>query len=108
MKSIIAVTRRLKDEYRNLPPLLRKAARYIAKASTEAALYSLRQIAARAEVGIMKRARRIYLLGLRYNYSLSFNLYYLLRTFVANVVLLEWRMSMLIDELGMIGAKDAF
>ena len=60
---------------------MRKAARYIAKAPTEVALYSLRQIAARAEVGqttldiaaagqIMKKARRLYILGLRCNYSL--------------------------------------
>jgi DNA-binding MurR/RpiR family transcriptional regulator len=108
MKGIIAVTRRLEDEYRNLPPQLREAARYIAKVRTEVALYSLCQIAARAEVGIMMRARRIYLLGLRCNYGLSFYLCNLLRTFIANVVLLEGRMGMLIDEGGMIGAKDAF
>jgi hypothetical protein len=50
MKSIIAAMRRLEDEYRNLPPQLRKAA----------------------------------------------------------AVLLEGRMGMFIDELAMIGAKDAF
>ena len=52
--------------------------------------------------------RRIYLLGLRCNYGQSFYLYYLLRTFIANAVLLEGRMSILIDEGGMIGAKDGF
>ncbi len=189
MSNIAAVTRRLEGEYRNLPPQMRKAARYIVKAPTEVALYSLRQIAARAGVGqttlvrlaaqlgfasynafreayreglrsgadryavkarrllhfraradfevlyrdtgaliekniaeafssigaadiaaagqIMKKARRVYILGLRCNYSLSFYLYYLLRTFMANVFLLEDRMGMLIDELGEIGAKDA-
>ena len=55
---------------------------------------------------LMKGAHRLYILGLRSNYCLSFYLYYVLRTFMSNVVLLEGRMGMLIDELGDIGAKD--
>src|SRR6185437_9445357 len=56
---------------------------------------------------IMKGARRLYLLGLRSNYCLSFYLHYVLHTFMANLVLLEGRMGMLIDEIGDIGARDA-
>jgi DNA-binding MurR/RpiR family transcriptional regulator len=56
---------------------------------------------------IVKKARRVYILGLRSNYSLAFYLHYVLRTFMPNVILLEDRMDMLIDELGGIGAKDA-
>ncbi|MBV8652528.1 MAG: MurR/RpiR family transcriptional regulator, partial [Alphaproteobacteria bacterium] len=56
---------------------------------------------------IMKSARRLYILGLRSNYCLSFYLHYVLRTFMSNLVLLEGRLGMLIDELGDIGAKDA-
>ena len=48
----------------------------------------------------MKGARRLYVLGLRSNYCLSFYLHYVLRTFMSNVVLLEGRMGMLIDEIG--------
>lgn len=188
MSGVEALTHRLGAEYPNLPPQLRKAARYIAKAPTDVALYSLREIAARARVGpttlvrlaeqlgfdsysafreifrdnlrsgadryaikaeqlqhfragadfaalyrdtgaltsknisdtfasisaadiagaagIIRRARQVYILGLRCNYCLSFYLYYLLRTFMRNVLLLEDRMGMLIDELGGIGAED--
>jgi DNA-binding MurR/RpiR family transcriptional regulator len=189
MTDVVSVTRRLEDGYHGLPPQLRKAARYVVKAPTEIALYSLREVAARAEVGpttlvrlatqlgfasynafretfreglrsgadryasnvqelqhygghadfeqlygdtgrlivqniagayssigaadiaaagrIMKGARRLYVLGLRSNYCLSFYLHYVLRTFMSNVVLLEGRMGMLIDEIGDIGPKDA-
>jgi DNA-binding MurR/RpiR family transcriptional regulator len=51
-------------------------------------------------------ARRIYLLGLRSNYSAAFYFHYVLCTFAGNVVLLEDRLDMLIDELGAIGPKD--
>jgi DNA-binding MurR/RpiR family transcriptional regulator len=189
MTDIASITRRLEDDYQSLAPQLRKAARYVVKAPTEIALYSLREVAARAEVGpttfirlaaqlgfssynafretfrdglrsgadryasnveqiqhdrghadfaplyrdtgeliikniadayasisaadiaaagkIMKGARRLYILGLRSNYCLSFYLHYVLRTFMPNLVLLEGRLGMLIDELGDIGAKDA-
>jgi DNA-binding MurR/RpiR family transcriptional regulator len=189
MTDIVSVTRRLEAGYHSLPPQLRKAARYVVRAPTEIALYSLREVAARAEVGpttlvrlaaqlgfssynafretfreglrsgadryasnvqqlqhyraradfdqlyddtgrliveniasvyssigaddiaavgrIMKAARRIYILGLRSNYCLSFYLHYVLRTFMSNVLLLEGRMGMLIDEIGDIGSKDA-
>jgi DNA-binding MurR/RpiR family transcriptional regulator len=189
MTDIANITRRLEDDYHNLAPQLRKAARYVVKAPTEIALYSLRQVAERAEVGpttlvrlaaqlgfasynafretfreglrsgadryasnaqqlqhyraradfevlyrntgeliveniagvfssisaadianagqIIKAARRVYILGLRSNYCLAFYLHYVLHTFMSNVVLLEGRMGMLIDELGDIGPKDA-
>jgi len=189
MTDVASITRRLEGDYQSLAPQLRKAARYVVKAPTEVALYSLREVAARAEVGpttlvrlaaqlgfpsynafreafreglrsgadryasnieelqhyrggatfeqlyrdtgeqivqningayssigaaqiaaaghFMKSARRLYLLGLRANYSLSFYLHYVLRTFMANVILLEGRMGMLIDEIGDIGPKDA-
>jgi DNA-binding MurR/RpiR family transcriptional regulator len=189
MTDIASVTRQLEDGYRSFAPQLRKAARYVVRAPTEIALYSLREVAARAEVGpttlvrlavqlgfvsynafretfreglrsgadryasnvqqlqhyraradfeelyrntgelfvqniagvyasitaadiavtgkIMKSARRLYILGLRSNYCLAFYLYYLLRTFMPNLVLLEGRVGMLIDELGDIGPKDA-
>lgn len=189
MTDIASITRRLEDDYQSLAPQLRKAARYVVKAPTEIALYSLREVAARAEVGpttlvrlaaqlgfssynafretfrdglrsgadryasnveqlqhdrgradfeqlyrdtgelivqniagayasigaadiaaagqIMKSARRLYILGLRSNYCLTFYLHYVLRTFMPNLVLLEGRVGMLIDELGDIGAKDA-
>jgi DNA-binding MurR/RpiR family transcriptional regulator len=55
----------------------------------------------------LARARRIYVLGLRSNYAVAFYFHYVLRTFLANVVLLEDRMDMLIDELGDIGKRDA-
>src|SRR5216684_254811 len=51
MTDIVSVTRRLEGGYHSLPPQLRKAARYVVKAPTEIALYSLREVAARAEVG---------------------------------------------------------
>jgi DNA-binding MurR/RpiR family transcriptional regulator len=189
MSDVISITRRLENDYSGLAPQVRKAARYVVKAPTEIALYSLREVAARAEVGpttlvrlalqlgftsynafretfreglrsgadryasnvqrlqhdraradfeqlyrdagqlivenivatyssisaadiaataqVMKRARRLYILGLRSNYCLSFYLHYVLRTFMSNLVLLEGRMGMLIDELGDIGRKDA-
>jgi DNA-binding MurR/RpiR family transcriptional regulator len=189
MPDVAGITRRLEDGYQELTPQLRKAARFVVKAPTEIALYSLREVAARAQVGPttlvrlaaqlgfpsynafretfreglrsgadryasnveqlqhyrgggdfaplyrdtgelivqsiastygsitaadiaaagerIKRARRLYILGLRSNYCLSFYLHYVLRTFMANLVLLEGRMGMLIDELGDIGAKDA-
>ena len=189
MNNIASITRHLESDYHSLAPQLRKAARYVVKAPTEIALYSLREVAARAEVGpttlvrlaaqlgfssynafretfrdglrvrrrpiasdvqelqhyrggaafeqlyrdtgeliaqnianayssisaadiaaagqIMKGARRLYLLGLRSNYSLSFYLHYVLRTFMTNLVLLEGRMGMLIDEIGDIGDGDA-
>ena len=52
------------------------------------------------------RARRVFLLGLRSNYCTTFYFHYVLRTFSDNVVLLEDRMDMLIDELGDVGAGD--
>jgi DNA-binding MurR/RpiR family transcriptional regulator len=189
MSDVISITRRLENDYSGLAPQVRKAARYVVKAPTEIALYSLREVAARAEVGpttlvrlalqlgftsynafretfreglrsgadryasnvqrlqhdraradfeqlyrdtgqlivenivatyssisaadiaataqVMKRARRLYILGLRSNYCLSFYLHYVLRTFMSNLVLLEGRMGMLIDELGDIGPRDA-
>ena len=51
MMDIASITRRLEDDYQSLAPQLRKAARYVVGAPTEVALYPLRQIAARAEVG---------------------------------------------------------
>src|SRR5580704_19299020 len=48
---IASITKRLEDDYQSLAPQLRKAARYVVKAPTEIALYSLREVAARAEVG---------------------------------------------------------
>jgi DNA-binding MurR/RpiR family transcriptional regulator len=51
-------------------------------------------------------ARRIYLLGLRSNYAAAFYFHYVLCTFASNVILLEDRQGMLIDELGEIGPKD--
>lgn len=189
MTDVASITQRLEDDYQSLAPQLRKAARYVVKAPTEIALYSLREVAARAEVGpttlvrlaaqlgfssynsfretfreglrsgadryasnveqiqhdrghadfaplyretgelivkniagayssigaadiaatgkIIKSARRLYILGLRSNYCLSFYLHYVLRTFMSNLVLLEGRLGMLIDELGDIGPKDA-
>ncbi|MBV9405404.1 MAG: MurR/RpiR family transcriptional regulator [Acidobacteriaceae bacterium] len=189
MDDIAGITQRLETAYETLAPQLRKAARFIVKSPTEVALYSLREVAARAEVGpttlirlaallgfasynafretfreklrsgadryatnvkelqryragsnferlyrdtgeqivgniasayssigsseiaaagrIMISARRIYLLGLRSNYCLSFYLYYVLRTFMPNLILLEGRMGMLIDEIGELGPKDA-
>ena len=186
---VASITRRLEKSYQSFAPQLRKAARYVVKAPTEVALYSLREVAARAEVGpttlvrlaeqlgfpsynafreafrdglrsgadryatnveelqhyrggatfeqlyrdtgerivqnisgaystisaaqiaaagkLMKSARRLYLLGLRANYGLTFYLHYVLRTFMSNMVLLEGRMGMLIDEIGDIGPKDA-
>jgi DNA-binding MurR/RpiR family transcriptional regulator len=53
------------------------------------------------------KARRLYILGLRSNYAVAFYFHYVLRTFLSNVVLLEDRMDMLIDELGEIGPRDA-
>ena len=53
------------------------------------------------------KARRFYILGLRSNYAVAFYFHYVLRTFLSNVVLLEDRMDMLIDELGEIGRRDA-
>ena len=53
------------------------------------------------------RARRFYILGLRSNYAVAFYFHYVLSTFLSNVVLLEDRMEMLIDELGELGDRDA-
>ncbi len=185
---VASITRRIEGHYQSFAPQLRKAARYVVKAPTEVALYSLREVAVRAEVGpttlvrlaaqlgfssynafreafreglrsgadryasnveelqhyrggaafkqlyrdtgerivqninvaystisatqivaagtLMKSARRLYLLGLRANYCLSFYLHYVLRTFMTNVILLEGRMGMLIDEIGDIGPRD--
>jgi DNA-binding MurR/RpiR family transcriptional regulator len=55
----------------------------------------------------LARARRIYILGLRSNYSAAFYFHYVLRAFRDNAILLEDRMGMLIDELGGIGGDDA-
>lgn len=55
----------------------------------------------------LAKSRRIYILGLRSNYSAAFYFHYVLRTFATNVVLLEGRMGMMIDELGELGPKDA-
>lgn len=188
MFDLSSITSRIEGDYQNLPPRVRKAARYVVKAPMEVAMYSLRKVAERADVGpttfvrlashfgfasynafrevfrealgqglhryasnarelqqyrartdfelfykktgdvivqninatfssitaadiaaageVMCEARRIYIVGLRCNYSLSFYLYYVLRTFMRNVVLLESNMGMLIDDLGRIGAKD--
>lgn len=48
---VASITRRLEKSYQSFAPQLRKAARYVVKAPTEVALYSLREVAARAEVG---------------------------------------------------------
>jgi DNA-binding MurR/RpiR family transcriptional regulator len=55
---------------------------------------------------LLGRARRIYILGLRANYSAAFYFDYVLRTFTSNTVLLEDRLGMMIDELGRIGSRD--
>ncbi len=54
----------------------------------------------------LARAKRIYILGLRSNYAAAFYFAYVLKTFARNTILLEDRMSMLIDELGDIGSRD--
>lgn len=55
----------------------------------------------------LARAKRIYILGLRANYAAAFYFAYVLKTFIRDTILLEGRMSMLIDELGGIGPRDA-
>ncbi|MBI3710473.1 MAG: MurR/RpiR family transcriptional regulator [Proteobacteria bacterium] len=55
----------------------------------------------------LARAKRIYILGMRANYAAAFYFDYVLKTFARNIVLLEDRMGMLIDELGDIGPRDA-
>jgi DNA-binding MurR/RpiR family transcriptional regulator len=52
------------------------------------------------------KAKRIWILGLRSNYSAAFYFHYLLRTFRDDVVLLEDRMGMLIDELAGVKRGD--
>jgi len=54
----------------------------------------------------LARAKRIFILGLRANYAAAFYFAYVLKTFAGNTILLEDRMSMLIDELGDIGPRD--
>jgi DNA-binding MurR/RpiR family transcriptional regulator len=54
----------------------------------------------------LARARRLYILGLRSNYSAAFYFHYVLRAFRDNTVLVEDRMGMLIDEIGGIGRGD--
>ncbi len=54
----------------------------------------------------LAKAKRIWILGLRSNYSAAFFFHYLLRTFRDDVVLLEDRMGMLIDELGGVKRGD--
>lgn len=51
-------------------------------------------------------ARTIYILGMRTMFAPAHTLAYLLRTFKANVVLLDGAHDMLVDELGAIGAGD--
>jgi DNA-binding MurR/RpiR family transcriptional regulator len=60
-----------------------------------------------AMVDVLANARRIYVLGLRSNYSAAFYFHYVLRAFRDDAVLLEDRMGMLIDELGGIAPRDA-
>lgn len=52
------------------------------------------------------KSRRIYILGMRSNYAPAFYFHYVLSVFLPQVVLLEDRMGMLIDELGGIGPRD--
>lgn len=54
----------------------------------------------------LARAKHIYILGLRANYAAAFYFAYVMKTFAPNTILLEDRMSMLIDELGEIGPRD--
>jgi DNA-binding MurR/RpiR family transcriptional regulator len=54
----------------------------------------------------LARARHLYILGLRSNYSAAFYFHYVLRAFRDNAVLVEDRMGMLIDEIGAIGQED--
>src|SRR5579871_175267 len=51
MTDFAAVTRRIEEAYPAFTPQLRKAARYVMKAPAAVALYPLRQVAAKAEVG---------------------------------------------------------
>lgn len=53
------------------------------------------------------KSRRIYILGMRSNYAPAFYFHYVLSVFLPQVILLEDRMGMLIDELGGIGPKDS-
>jgi len=55
---------------------------------------------------LLAGSRRIYVLGLRSNYAPAFYFTYVLKTFLPEVILLEDRMGMLIDELGGIGPRD--
>lgn len=55
----------------------------------------------------LRKAKRVYVLGLRSMFSPAFYFYYLLRTLSPNTVLLENRMDMLIEEIGGIGPNDA-
>lgn len=52
------------------------------------------------------KSKRIFILGMRSNYAPGFYFHYVLRTFLQDVILLEDRMGMLIDELGGVGPKD--
>ena len=56
--------------------------------------------------GKLRKARRIYVLGLRSMFSPAFYFYYLMKTLSPAVVLLENRMDMLIEEMGAIGPGD--
>lgn len=62
------------------------------------------EIARAAE--ILGTARTVYLLGMRPMFAPAFYFAYLLRTFASNVVLIENRMDMLIDEIGGLGQDD--
>jgi DNA-binding MurR/RpiR family transcriptional regulator len=57
-------------------------------------------------IELMESADKIYLLGLRPMYAATFYFYYVMKTFSTKFVLIEDRMSMLIDELGPMTAAD--
>jgi DNA-binding MurR/RpiR family transcriptional regulator len=189
MPKTISVLEKLELLYPELSPQLRRAARYIQKNPTEVALYSLRQVAAAANVSpttlvrlatdlgfasyntfrdafrtrlktgadryaasasrlvagtdeggfgaiyeetfrtnaeslaslartmtaeeivragkLLEKAGTIYVLGLRPMFAAAFYFYYVMRTFSANLILVENRMGMLIDEIGPMTAADA-
>ena len=188
MSSISSVLQMIEEVYPDLSPALRKAARYLQKHPTEAALSPLRKVAEGANVSpttlvrlathlgfasynafkdafrdpirtgadryalnasrlvneqtstghrefhgtitraisgslddlfrsvtaedisraseTLRQANKIYIIGLRSMFSPAFYFYYLMRTFSPNVVLLENRMDMLIEEIGGIGSGD--
>ena len=179
------ILERLKDGYAGMSPQLRRAVRHIQKHPTDMALYSLRQVAAAAQVSpttlvrlasdlgfsgyngfrdafrarlktgadryaagasrlvadvgdggiyeatlrtnteslallaetvtatdiagavtLLEGAGTIYVLGLRPMFAAAFYFFYVMRTFAANLVLVEDRMGMLIDEIGPMAAQD--